>query len=558
MLSGTVDSSRPVLIVDDSPMYRTAAKGMLQRLGYPIQRIDFAQDAFEAIDKCRVQNYALVLFDYNLGKKANGYQLIDELQHKQLLSPDCVNIIVTGDGTPEVVRGFMELEPDGYLLKPLNYATLQKRLPQFSAKKRELSDILTIFGNKNYQGAIEYIDQSFFADEEVIVRSQLIKAKSLVALERYDEARNVLINLKGSSENSTVHLELARIAFNQRQYKQSLFLASQVKKDPLRSAQASDISAETYAAQHQFDLALEEVESAISISPKRIQRHEVRVAMRLALFDLTDALNSLKALQAESRNSFRSSVDDYLFAASIQLDLARFDAVNSRETHIASVAKWIELWRQNYTREQYKGFEFLILCRIFKLKNDAQKARFYYEKYQEFRQEDTDHQPSIYEAIELTKASFAVHEHEAYKHATTLAVKAISQHANNAAHYGYMSYFQQYRTKIEQGYSQLLKIKERSRQYVANQHFDKAAILLSKALKANTIDNDLYLLMLEVLTRSWPPAWSKIQVAKIAKICQEHLRGSPHAKTKAYLNACETLANQLDMEELKQLHTISS
>ncbi|MFM2587076.1 response regulator [Vibrio sp. TBV020] len=552
MLVGTIDSNRPVLIVDDSPMYRTAAKGMLQRLGYPIQRIDFAQDASEAKDKCRANNYALVLFDYNLGKKANGYQLIDELQHKQLLCPDCVMIIVTGDGTPEVVRGFMELEPDGYLLKPLNYATLQTRLPQFSAKKRHLSDLLTVYGNKHYEAAISHVDETFYKDEDIIVKSQLIKAKALAELERYDESRNVLINLKGSSDNSTVQLELARITFLQRQYKQALFLASQVKKDPLRSARAFDLCAEIYTAQHQFDSAQEEIESAISISPKRHERHEVRVSTQLALFDLISATASLKALQTESRNSFRESVDYYLLQASIQLDLALFDSPSQRESHIGSVAKLIEQWRQLYTREQYKGFELLILSRVFKIKSDFHKSRQYFDSYMRHKKESEDYQPSLFESIELAKAAFAAHDDTTYKQAVEDVVTLLDSYPNKAAQNGFASYFQQYRTKCEQGEIHLEKIKERTKQYQAQQHFDKAAILLSKAIKTNTIDSEICLLMLEVLTRSWPPAWTRVQVAKIAMICKEHLKGSPQSKSQAYIKICDTLASQLDFKELKE------
>jgi hypothetical protein len=59
------------------------------------------------------------------------------------------------------------------------------------------------------------------------------------------------------------------------------------------------------------------------------------------------------------------------------------------------------------------------------------------------------------------------------------------------------------------------------------------------------------LLTIEVLTKSWPPNWTKLQVAKIAMICKEHLKGTKHAKTKAYALACDTLAHQVSVNELK-------
>lgn len=558
MLTETVDATRPVLIVDDSPMYRTAAKGMLQRLGYPIQRIDFAQDAKEALSKCAANNYALVLFDYNLGKNANGYQLIEELNNRKLLSPDCVNIIVTGDATPEVVRGFMELEPDGYLLKPLNYATLKERLPQFSAKKRQLSDILVMIGNENYENALNTIDQAFFQDEEIIVRSQMLKAKCLTALGQLDEARNVLINLKGSSENSNVLLELARIAFMQRQYKQGLFLAAQVKKDPLRKAQASDICAEIFAAQQQFDSALGEIDAAIVTSPKMLTRHEQRVAFHAALFDLPATLKAIKILLTESRNSYHDSLEYYLLAASIHLDMAQFGTAEMRDTQIAAVARWVEQWRQGFTREQYKCHELLILCRIFQAKGDFHKSRGYFAQYQHERIDTPESDISLFEYFELAKASFAIHKADVFKQAVASVNKLLRDQPISAMRQGLSSYFQQYRTKSEQSYTQLLKLKERVKQHTANKHFDKATVLLSQAVKANMLDSDLCLLTLEVFTKSWPPNWSKLQVAKIALICKEHLKGTNHAKSRSYALACNTLAQQLNVEELRVKDAITA
>lgn len=549
--------NRPVLIIDDSPMYRTAAKGMLQKLGYSSPTIDFAQDAKEAISKCRTNNYALVFFDYNLGKKANGYQLIDELKQKQLLPPDCVNIIVTADSTPEVVRGFMELEPDGYLLKPLNYTTLKERLPQFSNKKRHLGDVMTIIGNQDYQKAIDVIDQAFYKQDDIIVRSQILKAQALIGLGKLDEARNILINVKDSPEQSSVNLQLAKLAFDQRQYKQAIFLATQVKQDAFRSAQAHELCAEIYAAQSQYEQAVDEVEAALAISPKVIERHLKRIAYNLALFDLKSAISSIVTMQAEVKNSFRDNVDHYVLGASITLDQAQFQSNENRDVHIASVAKLVDQWRQQFVRDEYKAFELLLFSRVYHLKSDFQKSRAYFKQYLDLLSEQPEREITLYEKIELTKASFAVHDTDQYR----AAAKQVTEHLRNAGHSPLnqptFSYFQQYRSKAEQGYAHIVKVKEHAKQYIASKHFEKASMLLSKAVSSNVVDSEICLLTMEVLTHSWPLNWNRNQVLRNALLCKEHLHGTKYEKTKRFYKACDTLAKQLKYSDLKVTGSLS-
>jgi len=551
MLKDTLDPARPVLIVDDSPMYRTAAKGMLQRLGYPIHKVDFAQDAKEAMLKCQANSYSLILFDYNLGKKANGYQLIDQLKFENLIAPDCVSIIVTGDATPEVVRGFMELEPDGYLLKPLNYATLKERLPLFSAKKRQLADILNLMGNQRYQDAVECVDQSFYRDDEIIVKSQLIKARALFQLEQFDEARNILISLKGSSEHPNVLLELALIAYKQRQFKQGVFLTEQVKKDPLRSALAYDLSSEIYAAQKQFESALNEIETAISTSPKKLARHEKRIAFAMAQLQFSDAINAIKALLHESKNSFRDTVDYFLLAASLHLDIAQFGGVEANDTNITAVAKWVEQWRQNFTRDQYKAFELLIFCRVFRQKGDFIKSRTYFNQYLQHIEQTPKHEPSIFEQFEFFKASFSLRDTEKHQQAIESINKTLADLSLNATQQGLAHYFNQYRTKSEHSHAKLLKIKSYAKQYVTSKQYEKAANLLGKSMKENLMDTELCLLTLDVFTKSWPQNWSRLHVAKIAIICKEHLRDTKQSKSALYVNACDMLSKQLNLSDLK-------
>ncbi len=547
----SIDKTRPVLIVDDSPMYRTAAKGMLQKLGYDGEKLHFAQDAKEALQRCRQHSYGLIFFDYNLGDKANGFQLIDELQDKKLLAADCVNIIVTGDATADVVRGFMELDPDGYLLKPLNYSTLKERLPGFMRKKRHLSDVMVAFDKKQYDSVITLVDENFYTEDDIIVRSQLIKANALIELDRLDEARNVLINLKGSGENGRVMLALGQIALKQRQYKQGLFLLKPLKKDTFLSAAAGHLSAELNIAQIQFREAIEEIDSSISISPKVIQRHWLKVYLHMALFELPTAIQAVKTMILESRHSFRESVDMYQLGALLLLDQAQFSSHKSRIVHLFAFTKWVESWRANFDRLAYKPMELLLYARGNILKSNLSKARECLSEYNQLIAQLENHTPSLFEQIELSRVTLLMGDQSEYLRLSESINIKLKREPFTSENKAILAYMSQWRSKSERLHESASKMKKEAIRCIENRNFERASIILAKAIDSQASDPEIAKLLMGVLTRAWPANMGRKEVTSLALRCREQLKGTDFIKSKEFLAQSKILAQQLDFKDLQ-------
>ncbi|MGR5543000.1 response regulator, partial [Vibrio campbellii] len=80
---------------------------------------------------------------YNLGAGLSGYHLMEELVSEKIIASDCTNIVVSAEGTLNVVRSFMELSPDGYLLKPISHDILKHKLPAIVKTKANLSEAYT-------------------------------------------------------------------------------------------------------------------------------------------------------------------------------------------------------------------------------------------------------------------------------------------------------------------------------------------------------------------------------------------------------------------------------
>ncbi|MGF1712709.1 response regulator [Vibrio kagoshimensis] len=546
----TLDHSRPVLIVDDSSMYRTAAKGMLQKLGYQPEMLHFAQDASEAILRCRNNHYGLVFFDYNLGDRANGFQLIDELQTKGLLAADCANIIVTGDATAEVVRGFMELSPDGYLLKPLNYTTLKERLSGFVRKKRELSDLLIYFAKKDYQAVITMVDEAFYQDDGIIVHAQRIKAEALIELGQYDDARNVLINLQGSVENGKVVLNLARIALKQRQYKQGLFLLKPLQKDPFHAASAAQLSAELNVAQIQFDLALKDIDRAIAISPKVIERHRLKVNLNMAMFNLPNAISSTKSMILESRHSFRETLDMYQLGAQLVLDQAQFATREQRLTHLSVLGKWAESWRAKFPRTAYKAMELLLFSRGNILKSDPMKGRALLQEYKTYIANIEGYQPSLLEKIELSRVYLLLGHQSEYQRLSEQINISLKKEPFTTQDKALLAYLSQWRNKVQRSRENSIKLKRDALTLIEQKSFEKASTMLAHSLDTQFTDNEVPKLLFGVLTRAWPNNWSKRDVIHLAIRCRDQLHDTDFIKSKEFSAQSRVLAQQLDYKDL--------
>ncbi|MGR5209687.1 response regulator [Vibrio rotiferianus] len=546
----SLSTNRPVLIVDDSPMYRSAAKGMLQKLGYQPHLLHFAQDAKEAVRQCKANSYELIFFDYNLGEHANGLQLIEELKRVELISLDCVIIIVTGDATPEVVRGFMELEPDGYLLKPLNYMTLKDRLPTFTRKKRMLEQILASFSKKAFEDTIRLIDESFFHEEDIALRAQTIKAESLIALQKYDEAKNVLIPLNEGYENSKVKLLLTQLYISQRQFQQALFILEPLFTDPFHAAAALHKAAECNLFINKLHEAKELIEKAVSISPKNIDRHWLSTYINIASLEYGESLSNIKRMINESKNSSRETIEMYQLGACLTLDLTQFSKEANKKTQLGALSTWIESWRANFSRTDYKPVELLVLSRAYLLTGDQRKSQQMLSDYRELVSSIEDHRASLLEMIELSRIQLLSGNVTEYKDLSEKINRKLKHGPLETTNLLMMQYLSKWRAKTQHSRSQAVELKKRAIQLLGQKNYEKAVTILANYQEYSIYDNELTLLLYTNLSKAWPNNWSKKDVIHLAIRCHDQMKGTEFEQRKEFLNSSRTLSNQLGYMDL--------
>ncbi len=517
----SLSSQRPVLVIDDCPMYRTAAKGMLQKMGVPANQILLAKDAYTAKQFCITNAIQLVLCDYNLGDKTNGHQLLDELIHNKTLQPDCVVIIVTGDASAEVVRGFAELDADGYLVKPLNFKTLQERLPKFTRRKRMIGNLLETYAKGNYQDTIEQAEESISKAKELHQSTLFLKARSLFKLGQYTEARNILVSLRQGAESVKVTMEMARIAIAQKQYSLCGSLLTPLEKDPINCAAALELSSEQFIRQNNFVEALDKISASVSKSPKNVTRQLNKVHVAMAVFDIDCAVSAAESVMQRAKHSFRETIELHQLNAQLLLDKVHLTSPDSRLKLLMNVSRCCTGWRANYPRSKYKPFELIILARANAVRGEISKARVYYTDYQTWLTENEQYQPNSYEQFELAKVYYHLNMPNEYN---TLVDSLLSQleKENEAINtLCFIRYIQQWRSQIEQFRLEAENNKINAMQNIAQGNYKLATQSMLKAVELNQADSDACYRLIECLTHAWPEGWSKKSVGELAIRCKE-------------------------------------
>lgn len=189
-----VDYSRTrFLIVDDFTDFRSALTGMLRQMG--VSNIDAVATGEEALVLCRRTHYDVVLHDYNLGKGKNGQQVLEELHHERLLPPHCVFVMISAESSQAMVLAALECEPDSYLTKPFNQASLQQRLERLIAMKTALKPVLEAEREKDYASMLAACKQIIASHPRYMPQCQRHLVNALAGLRRHEEQEQLLRRL---------------------------------------------------------------------------------------------------------------------------------------------------------------------------------------------------------------------------------------------------------------------------------------------------------------------------------------------------------------------------
>jgi two-component system chemotaxis response regulator CheY len=126
-------SKKPsVVVVDDDSMMREMLRLILRSDDYEV--IGEASDGGDAISLCEELRPGLVLLDINM-PKMDGLQALKEIRK---VSPATIVLMVSADATMDKVREAVALGASGFVVKPLNQASVLDKIAMcFKVKRKE-------------------------------------------------------------------------------------------------------------------------------------------------------------------------------------------------------------------------------------------------------------------------------------------------------------------------------------------------------------------------------------------------------------------------------------
>ena len=260
------------LIVDDFTDFRSALAGMLRRMG--VQDIDAVGSGDEALTLCRRNQYDVILHDFNLGKGKNGQQVLEQLQHERLLSPHCVFVMVSAESSQAMVLGALECEPDSYLTKPFNQASLQQRLDRLIAMKTALRPILEAEHDGDHAGMLAACKDVMAAHPRYRPQCQRHLNTALAGLGKHAEQEQLLRRLITERPVpwamvalADLYRETARLDEARSAYEEGL------KQFPMIPALYDGLAA-TLLALDEPQQAQQQLQRGLRLSPHSLRRQE--------------------------------------------------------------------------------------------------------------------------------------------------------------------------------------------------------------------------------------------------------------------------------------------
>jgi two-component system chemotaxis response regulator CheY len=119
-----VDTSMPILVVDDYKTMIRIIRNLLKQLGF--EDVDEATDGTEALAKLKERKYGLVISDWNM-VPMTGYDLLKSVRADEALQA-LPFIMVTAESKTENVIAAKKAGVNNYIVKPFNAQTLKGKI----------------------------------------------------------------------------------------------------------------------------------------------------------------------------------------------------------------------------------------------------------------------------------------------------------------------------------------------------------------------------------------------------------------------------------------------
>ena len=313
------------LVVDDYPGMRNALRLTLTNFG--IKKIQLAGNAAEAIYQVKSKPCAFILCDYNLGDGRDGQQLLEELRHSNLISPETVFMMVTAESFYEKVVATAELAPDDYMIKPFSAEVLHSRLESVLQRKRAFRDVHRHLLAHNLEAAILACDEIIRSRPKYMVDALRFKGELLVTLERFTEAEVLYQQIIKMRAIPWARLGLARTLHKQKKDEAAEEELRDVLEHAPEMVAAYDLLSDVCMARKDAAAAQIVLQQGVAISGKTVRRQQKLGEVALVNGDLDTARTAFTHALEKGRHSIFITPSDFGNLCRVQLEQGDLKAV---------------------------------------------------------------------------------------------------------------------------------------------------------------------------------------------------------------------------------------
>jgi CheY-like chemotaxis protein/cytochrome c-type biogenesis protein CcmH/NrfG len=303
-------SKKRFLVVDDFSDFRTSVKSMLRDMR--ATDVDTADCGEDTLKCCRKNRYDIILHDYNLGAGKNGQQVLEELLAGKLISHQCIFVMVTAESAQAMVLSALEYEPDAYLTKPFNKASLIQRLDKLVERKTALKPILLALDKQDYAGVLAACLSLSQQDPRYAPLCVRYQAGALRELGRQDELQALLTTVLAERQVPWACMAFGALL----QARGQLPQAREVYENALQTFPMLpglyDGLAAVLVGLGEGKRAQSMLEEAVKLSPMAIRRQMQLGKLALDNQDFTGATRAYRKAVEQGRTSSFQSAENYL------------------------------------------------------------------------------------------------------------------------------------------------------------------------------------------------------------------------------------------------------
>lgn len=263
-------ADKKILIIDDQKPFQVMLKGLLSQLG--ARDVTAVASGEAGVASHNRHGFDILLVDYNLGHGKNGRQVLEEMQVRDLLRPQGLFFIVTGESTRPMVLSAIELQPDDYLMKPFSIGVLRSRLKRSFQKRKALRRVYQSFYDKEYDECILACSQHIREEGRYRNYCRQLLSELYLRKGQLDLAEKTINDLLIERRFSWGILALAKVKHAKGEHAEAIELCYEVIRTTPNAVEAYDVLARALQDDEQPVKALEAGRKASTLAPFSIRR----------------------------------------------------------------------------------------------------------------------------------------------------------------------------------------------------------------------------------------------------------------------------------------------